>query len=142
MKNILFALSLIVVGRTMSFAQCSRNVALTASKTEYLDASGTLQKSVVENSRIEITKKELVISPGNEEQKMTGIIKSDTCNWKIPFQEGKTVLKATLSKKGENTMNATVTIEGKEGKLTFLMEVEEMRDRKIRVVIDKFEEKK
>jgi hypothetical protein len=39
-------------------------------------------------------------------------------------------------------MHATITIEGKDGKITFLMEIEEMPDRKIRVWVDEFGEKK
>jgi hypothetical protein len=36
----------------------------------------------------------------------------------------------------------TITVEGKEGKISFLAEIDEQPDRKIRIVVDKFEEKK
>jgi hypothetical protein len=70
------------------------------------------------------------------------MIKSDTCSWTTPFKEGKTILKATLKRAGEDPLNATITIEGKEAKITMLIEIEEMPDRKIRAVIQNFEEKK
>ncbi|MBC7830207.1 MAG: hypothetical protein H7122_20860 [Chitinophagaceae bacterium] len=141
MKKTLFAVLLLSIGSITGYAQCARQVILTSSKTEYLDSNGALQKTEEEKSVVEINKSEIIITPGNEDHKMTGIIKSDTCNWKTPFKEGKTVIKATLSRDG-NTMNATITIEGKDGKITLLFEVEERPDRKIRIVADKFEEKK
>jgi len=126
MKKIIIVALILIIGGSASFAQCGKQVILTSLKTEYLDGNGALQRTVDENSVIEINKSEITIIPGNEERKMTGTIKSDTCNWKTSFKEGKTIIRATFSKETE-TMNATITIEGK--------------DRKIRIVADKFEEK-
>jgi hypothetical protein len=95
---------------------------------------------VEEKSSVEISTSEIIIIPGNG-SKMTGAIKSDSCNWKKPFKEGKSVLKATFTREGEDSKNATITIEGKDGKVSFLMEIDEMPDKKIRIVADKFEEK-
>jgi len=36
------------------------------------------------------------------------------------FKEGKTVIKATISREDGTTVNATMTIKGKNGKKTFL----------------------
>lgn len=147
MKRIIIALSLLLVFSTMTFAQCGKKVILTASKTEYLDANATVQRTVEEKTIIEVSKSDVIITitpgnDGNEDRKMTGTIKSDTCNWKVPFNEGKSIIKATLTDGSGDTKNVSLTIEGKEGKITLLAEVEEMPDRKIRVVIDKYEEKK
>jgi len=142
MKKIIVVVSLLVCLKVTAFAQCLKNVVLNASKTEYLDGTGALQKTVDEKSIIEISKTELILTPGNEERKMNGVVKSDSCNWKVPYKDGKSVIKATFSREGESTLNATLTIEGKEGKVTVLMEVDEMPDRKIRVMVDKYEEKK
>jgi uncharacterized protein GlcG (DUF336 family) len=72
---------------------------------------------------------------------MSGPVKSTSCNWKIPFKEGKTVVRATLTDASSDSKNVTITIEGKEGKLTLLAEVDDEPNHKIRVAIDKFEEK-
>jgi hypothetical protein len=141
MKKIIFALSLLLVFSTMTFAQCGKKIIITSSKTENLDASGTVEKTIEEKTIIEINKSDLTVTPG-EDRVMTGAIKSDSCNWKVPFKEGKSIIKATLADDGGDAKNVTITIEGKDGKITFLAEVEEMPDRKIRLVIDKFEEKK
>lgn len=73
---------------------------------------------------------------------MHGTIKSVSCEWKTPFKNGKTVLKAALEGQQGETMNLTITIEGKEGKIDFLAEMDENADEKISIVVDKFEEKK
>ena len=125
-----------------SLAQCGKPIILTSHKTEYLDENYSLQRSVDEISTIEIDKSEITVTPGNPQGKMTGVIKGGSCSWTRPFKDGKTVIKATFTKDGEGTRNATVTIEGKDGKVSFLMEIAEMPDRKIRVWADTFEEKK
>ena len=140
-RNIVFCLLLVLSG-AVSYAQCDKKLVLTSSKTEYLNASFVTQRTVDEQTVIEISKPNITITPGGEDNKMTGTIKSDSCNWKVPFKEGKTVYKAILSDPGGEAKSVTITIEGKEGKQTLLAEVDEMPDQKIRVSLDKFEEKK
>lgn len=142
MKKLLI-LPVFLVGALPGFSQCDKPVKLSVSKTEYLDRDGAVQRTVDENSTIDINATEVVIIPGGDpDKKMTGKIQSKTCTWSVPYKEGKSVVKATVADPSGDQKNATMTIEGKEGKLTFLMEVAEMPDRKIRVSVDKFEEKK
>ena len=140
MKKIIFIL-LVLVCSTTGFAQCDKILVLTSSKTDFLDASGTLKKSEEENTVIEIAKTEMTITPGGEENKMSGPVKSVVCNWKTAFKEGKTVIKAILTDRSGDAKDVTITIEGKDGKVTLLAEVDEMPDNKIKVTLDKFEEK-
>ncbi len=141
MKKVAFLALVFLVYGKISVAQCGKTTVLSSSKTEYLDGSYAVQRTVEEKSSIEINKSEIIIIPGNEQSKMTGAIKSDSCNWKKPFREGKSVVKATFTREGEDPKNATITIEGKDGKVSFLMEIDEMPDKKIRIMVDKFEEK-
>ena len=83
----------------------------------------------------------MTITPGGEENKMSGPVKSVVCNWKTAFKEGKTVIKAILTDRSGDAKDVTITIEGKDGKVTLLAEVDEMPDHKIKVTLDKFEEK-
>lgn len=143
MKNILFLPVLLLFVTTMSFGQCDKNVTLSASKTEYLDEIGAVQRSVDESSSIEISKTEVTIVPGNPDQKMHGIIQSYvSCDWTSPYKTGKTVIKAHFDGPEKEPRHVTLTIEGKEGKITLLMEIEEMPNRKILASVDKFDEKK
>ncbi|WP_128548243.1 hypothetical protein [Larkinella soli] len=142
MKKLLCTALLLASCLTVSFGQCDKELKLSTSKTEYLDGSGTVTKTVEENSIIEIGKSEIVIRPGNADHKMNGRIQSATCTWNTPYKEGKSVIKALFTDPSGDQKNATMTIEGKEGKVTFLMEIAELPERKIRVSVDSFEEKK
>ena len=141
MKKIIVAFSLLSACSMAGFAQCDKKVILHSSKTEYLDASYAVQRTVDEKSTVEIDKSGVTIAPGNAERR-TGAIQSDSCNWKVPFKEGKSIIKVIFTREDGTVRNATITIEGKDGKVTLLMEMAEMPDRKIRVSIDKFEENK
>ncbi len=140
MKNVLL-LALLLITKA-GFGQCNQDVTLTSSKTEYLDGSGAVQRSVDEQSTIEISKSGIIITPGNSEHKMNGTTQSVTCNWATAFQEGKTVIQAEFTDPSGSLRHATMTIEGKAGQVTFLMEIVEMPDVKIRVKVDSFKEKK
>jgi len=72
---------------------------------------------------------------------MDGTVNSITCDWKTPFKEGKTIIKATISNPNGQNMNLILTIEGKDGKNMMMAVFEEMPDLKIRMPVDKFEEK-
>ena len=123
------------------FAQCDKNVVLTCSKTEYLNAEGVVQRTVEEESVIKIGKSEVTIAPSGH-AKMTGSVTSTACEWKQPFKVGKTTLEATFKNDDGATSNATITIEGKDGKITCMMKDKERPDRIIRVTVTKFEEQK
>ncbi len=124
-----------------SIAQCGKNLVLTSSKTEYLNAAGVVQRTVDEESVIKISKSEVTIAPSGHDL-MTGKITTTTCDWKEPFKTGKTTVEAKF-KDGDGTeSSATISIEGKAGKIICLMKEKERPDRTIRVTIDKFEEQK
>jgi len=124
-------------------AQCDKNLKITASKTEYLDSTGQVQRTDDENSTIDITGKDIVINPGSEENIMRGKIKSAVCEWKVPFKEGKTVIKTDLERTGGGEARATtITIEGKDGKVTIIAKADDFPNRLIRLSLDKFEETK
>lgn len=138
MKRILFA-SLLLCGFHAGFAQCDKNITLSASKTEYLDDAGTVQHTADETTSILISKDSLVITPSSAPAPMAGAITSQTCNWTTAYKEGKSVIKAKLSD-GNNVMNLTLTIEGKEGKVNVVATIEEMQGQQIRVAVDSFKE--
>lgn len=142
MKSIITALFLLAAGSTMCFAQCDKKVSITSSRSEQLDNSGQVQGTRDEKTTVDISKTDVNVSiVGDEgEQKLTGKVKSKTCDWKTPFKEGKLVVTTTLNDNG-NDKDFTITIEGKDGKITLVAESPQMPDRKIRLVVDKFEEK-
>ncbi|MEO6979465.1 MAG: hypothetical protein ABI113_13835, partial [Mucilaginibacter sp.] len=104
-----------------------------------LDESDAITRTDDETAVIDISKTAVDVSI-NGEHKITAAIKSNTCNWTTPFKDGKTVIKATADRNGQY-QNFTITIEGKDGKVTLLFEREDKPGDKIKVAIDKFTEK-
>jgi len=140
MKQIFLSLAILVASIT-AFAQCDKKNLVTCNKTEYLDANGDVQRSTDEITIIEFDNKNISVTPGDDGT-ATGTITSMTCDWKVPYKEGKTVMKADITDPQGQVHKVTLTIEGKDGKLTFLVDMEERADRRIRAVVNKFEEKK
>lgn len=141
MKKILFA-ALLLLAFTAGFAQCDKPVMLTSSKTEFLDASGSVDRTVDEKTTVEIRKDTMIISPGNEAHTTIATIKSTTCNWSVPFKEGKSVIKAAINNEdGTEAKSVTITIEGKNGKVTLIAVMDDEPGRPIRVSADTFAEK-
>ncbi|MBS1524615.1 MAG: hypothetical protein JST19_03135 [Bacteroidetes bacterium] len=143
MKSILTTFLLLAAGSTISLAQCDKKVSLTSSKTQHLDNQGALKHAEDEKTTVEFSQSDIAISINgdNGEHKLTGKVKSDSCNWKVPFKDGKTKLQITLSNEEGESRDYTVTIEGKDGKVTLLAESPDEPDEKIRLDVDKFEEK-
>ncbi|MGZ5133883.1 MAG: hypothetical protein ACXWCG_01980 [Flavitalea sp.] len=141
MKKIILGFLFLITTVTITSAQCGKKSILTSSQTEYLDASGTLQRTVDEKSSVEFDSTGLIIITANGDQKMKGTIKMDSCHWKTPFKEGKLIFKSTITRDGGDLMETTITIEGKNGVVTLYFESPQSPDTKIRVVADKFEEK-
>ena len=127
----------------MSYSQCDKNTIITSSKTEYLDAKDSVQHTELEKTVIEITKLDITITPGDDnERTQHGKINSTVCHWTIPFKEGKTIIKAVFVNRAGDTKNGTITIEGKEGKVIFLLEAAENPEFKVKVIAERFEEKR
>lgn len=141
MKTLIINLSLILTGTLMCFAQCDKNMVFTSSHTVYLAPDGSVERTVDESAEVHLSGTSIVITHGPEKEQTTGTTKTLSCNWGTPFKEGKTVLSALLEDRSGDQRNATITIEGKDGKVTLTLEVEGMEGRKIQVTADKFEEK-
>jgi Tfp pilus assembly protein PilE len=139
MKKIILVVSILLTGTATSFAQCDKKSVIHSSKTEYLDGNNLVERTVEENTVIEISKTDIIIKPGDKTMKAE--IKSDTCYWTVPFKEGKTTFSVTFNDDQGNKKQATITIEGKGEKLILFVRTEGMPNI-IRVPIDTFEEGK
>jgi len=142
MQKMFIVLVLLSTVALVSYGQCDKKVVITSSKTQYLGADSAVQRTEDEQSTIEFDKTNITIIPGSADHKMTGTVKSYVCNWPTAFKDGKTSIKAAVTNDNGQTMNLTITIGGKDGKINFLAEVDEEPEKKIRLIVDKFEEKK
>lgn len=143
MRSTIITLLLLAAGSTISMAQCDKKVSVTSSKTQHLDGKGNLLQTVDEKTTVEFSKSGITVNIINDNgnEKMTGTVKSDSCNWKVPFKEGKTKMNVSLTHDNGESRDFTVTIEGKDGKITLLAESPEEPDQKIKLDVEKFEEK-
>ncbi|MBS1529419.1 MAG: hypothetical protein JSU01_03850 [Bacteroidetes bacterium] len=139
MRKIVITLVLLAAGSTISLAQCDKKIKMTSSQTQYLDANGNVERTVDENDTFEISPSNVkIVVNGNDA--MSGTISSNTCDWKVPFKEGKTIINTRLEDQSGDVKEAVLTIEGKDGKVTLLAQLVSMPDKKIRIAIEKFEE--
>lgn len=143
MKKVILTLAIALTGSMAVYAQCDKKVLLSSSKTEHLNGSNEVQDTREEHTILEFNKTDITVIPNDSpDDKMTGTVSSYTCNWKVPFKEGKTVIKASLVDKSGDVKNVIITIEGKEGKISAMAELDDNSGRKMRLTPDKFEEKK
>jgi hypothetical protein len=137
---LLLTLSAIAVASTSVNGQCNANSTFIASKTIYLDSSNKEVRSVDEPSTIELTPTDITITPGDDDV-MKGKITVVECKWVIPFKEGKTVIKSSVSNGESEARDVTIIIEGKGGLVTFIATIDNDPNKKIKLVSDKFSAK-
>jgi hypothetical protein len=138
LKKLVLALLLMVAASTVSYAQCDKTTTLTSSTSNYLNEKGEVERSVDEETVITFSKTNIIIAPGGNDHTLAGPVKTFVCDWTTPFKVGKTVITSTLTE-NDREMHATITIEGKDDKVTLTFQAEEMPGKKIQVVANKFE---
>jgi hypothetical protein len=140
MKQLLLAV-VFLTAATAGYGQCEKKSVFTASKTDHLSADSSVQRTDDGVVTIEFDKITFNVNPPNEDP-MTGKVDSFSCNWPIPYKEGKTRMKVTLNHSQGEPQHFTVTIEGKAGKVILLAVMDNQPDQRMRLIADKFEEKK
>ncbi|OOQ59218.1 hypothetical protein [Mucilaginibacter pedocola] len=136
LKKALLGFAFILAGITISFAQCDKKVTFKSSKTNYYNDKDELERSADEETIVTFTQKDITLTPDNHP--MTGDVKNYVCGWTEPFKTGKTTFNATLTENSRE-IHATISIEGKDGKVVLTFTADEMPGKKIKVVADKFE---
>ena len=141
MRSFIITLLLLAAGGTICKAQCDQKLSAVSSQTTHLDASGAVKHSDDESTTVSFDKSNItvIVNHDGNDDKMTGTVKSYACDWKIPFKEGKTSMNISLTNDNGESRDFSVTIEGKDGKVTLMAESPQEPDDKIRLDIDKFE---
>jgi hypothetical protein len=142
MQNIILTVALLILTSVATHAQCDKKVAWHANKGELIDINGQVVDTKEEEFSVTISKTEINIEVKNQPgDAISGVVKETNCNWQQAYKNGKTVIKAEMKKSSNGeTSPATLTIEGKDGTITILVEIEKMEGRKFRLLIDKYEE--
>ncbi len=137
MKKIIFSLLFISATGITTYAQCNERVTFNTSQTDYQDGKGTVaEKTSVVFDNTDVT----ILTNGNVDDQLVGTVLSSSCDWKKSYREGKTVVKANLSNKKLGSKNATLTMEGKDGNVSLLVEVADMPARRFQLSSDAFRE--
>ncbi len=140
MEKQVLLLVLAVVTNIFSYGQCNKKIMLYGSSFEMLNASDEVQLKDDRSIRIVYDSKLILYTPGDITMK--GTVDSIKCDWKTPFKEGKTVIMSTITRTDGTTVNATLTIEGKNGQNILIAEFEGSDYPKLRLRLEKFEESK
>jgi hypothetical protein len=140
MKKIICLLIAIASGG-YGYSQCGKKNILSATGAEILNEQGEIKiKDTLRVTTIKYDSK--VIEVITEENTLYGTVDSIYCNWKIPFKEGDTYIRGTVTYGSGDQLVTRLTIKGKDGKLTLLVDIEHPQANKMRFVLDKFEESK
>lgn len=139
-RKIIFFLVALAIG-TFCYGQCDKKNILSATGVEILNDQNDVKiKDTERATTIKFDSKAIEVI--TEYNTRYGTIDSIYCNWKIPFKEGHTYIRAMLHFENGDQWVTKLTITGKDGKLTLLSDMEHPDANKMRFVLDKFEESK
>ncbi|MBL0155171.1 MAG: hypothetical protein IPP93_17510 [Chitinophagaceae bacterium] len=141
MKQKLVFLLIFIVTGTCCYGQCENKIILSAKGAEILDEQNEVRiKDTLRATTIKYDSKVFEVISGHTI--LFGTIDSIYCNWKLPFKEGNTYIKGTLNYENGDQWVTKLTINGKDGKLTLLVDMEHPEASIMRFVLDRFEEDK
>jgi hypothetical protein len=144
MKKLL-AIGILFIIASAAHAQCNQTVTWTASKTEYVDASGAVQNVKTDALVIKTTADHITVTVttnNDDSEIIEGDVKNLVCAWTDAFKNGKTSFTSVLAKANGETKNADITIEGKNEKIMFLVEMANMNGVKMRIPVDGYKEQR
>ena len=142
MKKMLLSFAVLLLAGTAAIAQCDKNVVYYSDKQEMISPEGDVIDNKTDILSIEFTKEIITVSVADKPGALTATIKETTCQWKDIYKEGKAIYKATFKKPDtEETTEGSMTVEAKEGKLYILVELERLEGKKIKIAVNKYEEK-
>jgi hypothetical protein len=140
-QNIFLAIALCGCGTSIKAQRDNVKVRYISNKTEKLDAAKGIKDTLDERVTVEVTKTGISIIPASHPaDALKGDIAEVGCIWKEAFSNGKTIINTVLTGQHGDPTNATVTLEGADGKITILLETQEFPGRKLRLLVDRHEE--
>jgi len=142
MKKIILLVLVFVTVNKWSNAQCNKKILWTSTKEEFLDANGQVTHTDEDSVTLEVSDSGITINHNNIPQdELKGTIKEINCNWSEPFKTGKTTFKSDLTEVSGDEHNGNFTIEGKDGQISVLIELTDKGGMKIKLYVNRYEEK-
>lgn len=142
MKKMLFSFAIFLLAATAGIAQCDKYVIYHSDQQERISEDGTVMDNKTDVLSFEFTKEKITVNHAEKAGALTATIKETTCQWKDIYKEGKAIYKVEFQKpETSETTEGTMTVEAKEGKLHILIEMARLDGKKIKVLVNKYEEK-
>lgn len=137
----ILSFTILLLAATAAIAQCDKKVVYYSDKQERISPEGEVIDNKTDVLTIEFTKEHITVNVAEKAAALTGTIKETTCQWKEVYKQGKAIYKVEFQKpdSGE-TSEGTMTVEGVEGKLHILVEMARLDGKKIKVLVNKYEE--
>lgn len=133
MKSLIITLFICFGATLSSFAQCGANYIIATSITNLADPSGNPTGSKDEKTTLRFSRTGILLNIDGHNVGELKIVSHD-CNWTTPYKNGKSVIKALL-----NDYDYTLTIEGKDRKISLRVVKENSDDSILTMTADKFE---
>lgn len=141
MKQKYIFLFIAIAISTISYGQCDKKIILAATGVEVLNRENDVKmRDTIRVTTVKYDSKDIEVETGYNTR--YGTIDSIYCDWKIPFKEGNTYIRATLRFENGEQWVTKLSLTGKDGKLTLLVDMEHPQASVMRFVLDKFEESK
>ena len=138
----LLSFFVLLLAGTAAIAQCDKNVVYYSDKQEMLSPGGDVEENKTDVLSIEFTKETITVSIAENPGVLTASIQETTCQWKDIYKEGKAIYKVIFKKpNSEETTDGTMTVEAKEGKLYILVEMAKFEGKKVKISVNRYEEK-
>lgn len=136
---ILSALACVIISAAVK-AQCEKTMKWTASKTQFMDSANNIVHEDDEAVEVQTSKTQVTIKPnGSDDDALHGDVTDYVCNW-TNNNNGKITFKSVVTDPHGDVKHASFTIEEKDGKVTMLVEAEELPNNRIFLNIDSFQE--
>ncbi|MBO9563008.1 MAG: hypothetical protein J7621_09555 [Niastella sp.] len=142
MKKMFLSFLVLLLAGSAAIAQCDKNVVYHSDKQERISAEGDVMDSKTDVLSIVFTKETITVNANDKPEALKATIQGTTCDWKEIYKEGKAVYKVLFQKPDTGETNeGSMTVEAKDGKLYLLVEMARLDGKKIKVLINKYEEK-
>lgn len=142
MKKMFLSFAVLLLAATAGIAQCDKYVIYHSDKQERISETGDVVATKSDILNIEFTKEKITVNHEQQPGALTATIKETICEWKEIYKEGKAIYKVEYQKpESGETSEGVMTVEAKEGKLHILIEMARLDGKKIKVLVNKYEEK-
>ncbi|NII27139.1 hypothetical protein HB364_18775 [Pseudoflavitalea sp. X16] len=142
MKKMLLSFAVLLLAATAGIAQCDKNVVYHSDQQERISEDGSVMDTKTDVLSLEFTKERITVNHAEKAGVLTATIRETTCQWKDIYKEGKAIYKVEFQKpETSETTEGTMTVEAKEGKLHILIEMVRLDGKKIRLLVNRYEEK-